>query len=188
MKIGIISDTHSAGSGRDLPDPVLAALQGVDLILHCGDLECLGVLDYLETLAPVLAVRGYEDPMEPGDRLASVTRVVQAEGVNIGMVHDIQWPTTGITTSPDGSALVFPSGDVNELLAKKFGQPVGVVLFGDTHEELICHYDGILFLNPGSPTYPGRRHLPGSPGTIGILEVQDRAVYARLIDLPATVE
>ena len=188
MKIGLVSDTHCAGSGAGLPKQVLQAFAGVELILHCGDLECLGVLDYLETLAPVLAVRGYEDPMEPGDRLASVTRVVQAEGVNIGMVHDIQWPTTGITTSPDGSALVFPSGDVNELLAKKFGQPVGVVLFGDTHEELICHYDGILFLNPGSPTYPGRRHLPGSPGTIGILEVQDRAVYARLIDLPATVE
>ena len=62
MRIGLISDTHSAGSGRDLPDRVLEALRGVDLILHCGDLECLGVLDYLETVAPVLAVRGYEDP------------------------------------------------------------------------------------------------------------------------------
>jgi len=185
MKIGIISDTHSAGSGRDLPDPVRSALQGVDLILHCGDLECLGVLDYLETLAPVLAVRGYEDPTEPGNRLARATRVVQADGISIGMVHDIQWPTTGITTSPDGAALVFPAGDINELLAKKFGRPVTVVLFGDTHEELICHYDGILFVNPGSPTYPGRRHRPGSLGTLGMLEIQDRAVYARLLDLAA---
>ncbi len=137
MKIGIISDTHSAGSGRDLPDPVLAALRGVDLILHCGDLECLGVLDYLETVAPVLAVRGYEDPMEPGERLASATRVVQAEGVSIGMVHDIQWPTTGINTSPDGSALVFPRVDVKTLFAKKLGQPVEVLLLGVTHVEFI---------------------------------------------------
>ena len=38
-KIGVISDTHSAGSGRDLPIKVLEALQGVDIILHCGDLE-----------------------------------------------------------------------------------------------------------------------------------------------------
>jgi putative phosphoesterase len=188
MKIGIISDTHSAGSGRDLPDPVLAALQGVDLILHCGDLECLGVLDYLEAVAPVLAVRGYEDPMEPGDRLATTTRVVQAEGISIGMVHDIQWPTTGITTSPDGATLVFPSGNINELLKRKFRQPVAVVLFGDTHEELICHYEGTLFVNPGSPTYPGRRHRPGSLGTLGILEIQDRAIYARLIDLAAPAD
>jgi hypothetical protein len=186
VKIGVISDTHSAGSGRDLPDPVLSALEGVDLILHCGDLECLGVLDYLETVAPVLAVRGYEDPMEPGDRLASTTRVVQAEGISIGMVHDIQWPTTGITTSPDGSTLVFPAGDIKELLTRKFRRPVAVVLFGDTHEELICQYDGILLVNPGSPTYPGRRHRTGSLGTLAMLDLQDRAVYARLINLADT--
>ena len=53
-KIGVISDTHSAGSGRDLPIEVLDALQEMDMILHCGDLECLGVLDYLEEVAPLL--------------------------------------------------------------------------------------------------------------------------------------
>ena len=98
--IGLISDTHSAGSGQDLPDPVMDALAGVDLILHCGDLECIGVLDYLETVAPVLAVRGYEDPTEPGDRLADATRVVVVEQVRIGMVHDIQWPLPRIPTTP----------------------------------------------------------------------------------------
>jgi uncharacterized protein len=183
MKIGLISDTHSAGSGRDLPRPVLDGLQGVDLILHCGDLECLGVLDYLETVAPVLAVRGYEDPVEPGDRLARTTRVVQAEGVSIGMVHDIQWPNPGIATSPDGSSLCFPNGPVQELLRRKFGRPVDVVLFGDTHEELICSYQGVLFINPGSPTYPGRRHRRGSLGTIGRLDVSGELVQARLINL-----
>ena len=45
MLVGVISDTHSAGSGRDLPETILSHLSGVDLILHCGDLECLGVLD-----------------------------------------------------------------------------------------------------------------------------------------------
>jgi uncharacterized protein len=183
MKIGLISDTHSAGSGRDLPRPVLDGLQGVDLILHCGDLECLGVLDYLETVAPVLAVRGYEDPVEPGDRLARTTRVVQAEGVSIGMVHDIQWPNPGIATSPDGSSLCFPNGPVQELLRRKFGRPVDLVLFGDTHEELICSYQGVLFINPGSPTYPGRRHRRGSLGTIGRLDVSGGLVQARLINL-----
>ena len=76
-KIGVISDTHSAGSGRDLPVKILDALRGVDMIFHCGDLECLGVLDYLEEVAPLLAVRGYEDPLEEGDRLAMTTRVVE---------------------------------------------------------------------------------------------------------------
>jgi uncharacterized protein len=183
MKVGLISDTHAAGSGRDLPQAVLDSLKGVELILHCGDLECLGVLDCLETVAPVLAVRGYEDPQEPGDRLADTTRIVQIEGVRIGMVHDIQWPAPGITTSPDGAALCFPDGGVKGILNRKFGQPVDVVVFGDTHEELVCYYDGVLFINPGSPTYPGRRHRPGALGTIGLLEVADGAVAVRLIDL-----
>lgn len=183
MKIGVISDTHSAGSGRDVPEPVLRGLGDADLILHCGDLECLGVLDYLETVAPVLAVRGYEDPTEPGDRLAFTTRVVTVEGVNIGMVHDIQWPSTGITTSGDGTMLTFPKGNVAARLEKRFGERVDVLLFGDTHEELICHYGGVLFLNPGSPTYPGRRHSPGSLGTLGMLEVEEGAVYPRIVQL-----
>ena len=171
MKIGLISDTHSAGSGRDLPDAVLRALEGVDLILHCGDLECIGVLDYLETVAPVLAVRGYEDPMEPGDRLAYATRVVHAEGVSIGMIHDIQWPGPKVATTPDGTGLVLPEGEAAATLTRKFGEPVDVVIFGDTHEELVCRWDDVLMINPGSPTYPGSQHPRGSLGTIAILEI-----------------
>ena len=183
VKIGVISDTHSAGSGRDLPVKILDALRGVDLILHCGDLECLGVLDYLEQVAPLLAVRGYEDPLEEGDRLAMTTRVVRAEGVTIGMVHDIQWPSPKISTSPDGAGLVFPDGNGREIMARKFKEPVDVVLFGDTHEELVTCWDGVLIMNPGSPTYPGRRHKRGVLGTIGMLEVDGENATARIINL-----
>ena len=183
MKIGLISDTHSAGNGRDLPDRVLQALAGVDLILHCGDLECLGVLDYLETVAPVLAVRGYEDPREPGDRLADATRVVHAGAIAIGMVHDIQWPGPKIATTGDGSGLILSEGQAAETLRRKFGQPVDVVLFGDTHEELICRWDGVLIVNPGSPTYPGRRHRRGTLGTIALLDIDGEEAEARLINL-----
>ncbi len=183
MKIGLISDTHSAGSGRDLPGEVLRTLGGVDLILHCGDLECLGVLDYLETVAPVLAVRGYEDPVEKGDRLAYATRVVHAGAIAIGMIHDIQWPGPRIATTSNGAGLVLPEGQATETLRGKFGQPVDVVLFGDTHEELICHWDGVLMINPGSPTYPGRRHRRGALGTIALLEINGEEATASIINL-----
>ena len=169
--LGVISDTHSAGKGRDLPKKVLDALQGVDMILHCGDLECLGVLDYLEEVAPLLAVRGYEDPIEDSERLALTTRVVKVEGVSIGMIHDIQWPGPKIPTSPDGTNLVFPNSNGQETMAKKFKEPVDVVLYGDTHEEIVTYWDGVMIMNPGSPTYPGKRHKRGVLGTIGILEV-----------------
>ena len=182
-RIGLISDTHSAGSGRDLPYPVLEVLGCVDLILHCGDLECIGVLDYLETVAPVLAVRGYEDPRESGDRLADATRVVEAAGLAIGMSHDIQWPGPKIATSGDGTGLVLPEGQAASVLTAKFGRAVDVVLFGDTHEELICHWDETLIVNPGSPTYPGRRHRRGALGTIGLLEVGPESISVRILDL-----
>ena len=186
VRIGVISDTHSAGSGRDLPLKILDALKGVDLILHCGDLECLGVLDYLEEVAPVLAVRGYEDPVEAGERLSQTIRVVKAEGVSIGMIHDIQWPGPKIATSPDGTGLVLPNGNGREFMARKFKEPVDVVLFGDTHEELVIHWDGVLIMNPGSPTYPGRRHKPGALGTLGILEVDGEDATAQIISLEAS--
>ena len=79
-RIGVVSDTHQKDEGWDSPPELIEALQSCDLILHCGDLDALGVLDHLETVAPVLAVRGYADPREPGDRLAETTRVVEFAG------------------------------------------------------------------------------------------------------------
>ena len=182
-KIGVISDTHSAGSGRDLPMKILEALKGVDMILHCGDLECLGVLDYLEEVAPLLAVRGYEDPVEEGERLALTTRVVKVEGVSIGMIHDIQWPGPKIQTTPDGANLILPEADGREIMARKFKEPVDIVLYGDTHEEIVTYWDGIMIMNPGSPTYPGKRHKRGALGTLGILEIDGEDAAGRIVEL-----
>lgn len=53
MKIGIISDTHGL-----LRPEVTEALQGCEAILHCGDIDNQGILDSLQKLAPVYAVRG----------------------------------------------------------------------------------------------------------------------------------
>ena len=182
-KIGVISDTHSAGSGRDLPMKILEALKGVDMILHCGDLECLRVLDYLEEVAPLLAVRGYEDPVEEGERLALTTRVVKVEGVSIGMIHDIQWPGPKIQTSPDGADLILPEANGREIMARKFKEPVDIVLYGDTHEEIVTYWDGIMIMNPGSPTYPGKRHKRGALGTLGILEIDGEDAAGRIVEL-----
>ena len=56
MKVGILSDTH------DLLRPeVIDALQGCDYILHGGDISSRKILDQLEQIAPVKAVRGNND-------------------------------------------------------------------------------------------------------------------------------
>ena len=153
------------------------------MILHCGDLECLGVLDYLEEIAPLLAVRGYEDPVEEGERLALTTRVVKVEGVSIAMIHDIQWPGPKIPTSRDGADLVLPKDNGREIMARKFKQEVDVVLYGDTHEEIVTYWDGVMIMNPGSPTYPGKRHKRGVLGTLGILEIDGKSATGHILQL-----
>ena len=56
MKVGIISDTH------DLLRPeVTDVLQGCETILHGGDISSRHILDRLEQIAPVKAVRGNND-------------------------------------------------------------------------------------------------------------------------------
>ena len=46
----VIADNHSGTSdGRDVPQSVLDAFTGVDLIVHCGDAGTWGTLDRLAT-------------------------------------------------------------------------------------------------------------------------------------------
>ncbi len=56
MKIGVLSDTH------DLLRPeVIDALHGCDHLLHAGDISSREILDRLNEIAPVRAVRGNND-------------------------------------------------------------------------------------------------------------------------------
>jgi uncharacterized protein len=55
-KVGLISDTHGL-----LRPEVMAALQGTDLIIHAGDVGSLDILAELQTIAPVVAIRGNID-------------------------------------------------------------------------------------------------------------------------------
>ena len=80
MKIGIISDTH------DLLRPeVTDALQGCDCILHGGDVSSRSVLDRLEEIAPVRAVRGNNDK-EWADDLPPFLDM-ELDGLRIYMTH-----------------------------------------------------------------------------------------------------
>ena len=56
MKIGILSDTHGL-----LRPEALSALEGCAAILHGGDINKQSILDRLEQIAPVYAVRGNND-------------------------------------------------------------------------------------------------------------------------------
>lgn len=49
---------------------------------------------------------------------------------------------------------------------------------GDTHVETVEHTDGILCVNPGSPTFP--RNLNTQLGTIGFLDIEDGKASASI--------
>jgi len=55
-----------------------------------------------------------------------------------------------------------------------------VVCFGDSHEEFIGWYQGVLFLNPSSPTHPGLRHSYGDLGTLAYLNIKNGVISAEL--------
>ena len=55
-RIGLISDTHGL-----VRPAALAALKGSELIIHAGDIGKPEVLAALETIAPVIAIRGNND-------------------------------------------------------------------------------------------------------------------------------
>ena len=178
MRIGLISDTHLTDPDSDLHPGVYRGFAGVDLILHLGDIYATFVLDRLEKLAPVLGIQAYPDPPDP--RLLPI-RVVPLGGLKVGMIHNLGAPETPMNVDV---GLVIPSErPAREMLKRKFGEHLDVVVFGDTHEELVEEQQGILFVNPGSPTYPGIKHELGSPGTVAMLEIVDGKASAYVIQL-----
>lgn len=199
-RIGLIADSHCENEdGSDLPDEVLEALNDVDLVIdlgHTGSAEnfCRGVLDRLEKVAPVLAVRDFyvgsdDQPiLTPADspRVDGLTRVVDAGGVRIGLVHNLERePGPRITTPPGGLPELDAVG-LRDRVAEKFGGPVDVVAYGGTHRPASLFADGMLFVNPGSPTYPkGLRRVAGqrAVGTVGVLAIDTNAVSFEILDL-----
>ena len=94
--IGIISDTH----GLVRPQ-ALEALKDVDMILHAGDIGSQDVLDTLNDIAPVVAVRGNNDKADWARSLPD-WEVVEVGGVSIYMLHDVK----EIDISPSGFQVV----------------------------------------------------------------------------------
>src|SRR5215207_6561788 len=82
MLVGVISDTHGS-----INHYALAALQGVSLILHAGDIGKPAVIDALEEIAPVTAVYGNVDVGTPLARQFPSVQGILLEGVRVYMTH-----------------------------------------------------------------------------------------------------
>ena len=165
MRIGVLSDTHLPGERRALWDEVRTAFEGVELILHAGDVVHPMVFDWLEEIAPVLAAEGNNDVLWKDARMAPL-QVIEVGGWRIGMVHDME---------PE-------ERPIDELLKRHLkGERVDIVVTGHTHFERLDYRDGVLQMNPGSPTHP---HLQSTRlGTVGILDLASGSLEAQILRL-----
>jgi putative phosphoesterase len=147
IRIGLIADTHGL-----LRPEARVALKGVDRILHAGDICNAQVLEQLEQLAPVVAVRGNNDK---GAWAASLhdTETLEVGGVKLHVIHDLR-----------------------QLKPRPQAEGIQVVISGHSHKPAIRREHGILFVNPGSAG-PRRFRLPIS---VGFLEIEEGVPKARL--------
>ena len=190
MKIGLLSDTRIPGVAKEVPSQVTRAFEGVDLILHAGGIQASYVLDWLEQIAPVKAVgriqgRQFETAnafsMETGDNRVAEQHILQLEGHTVGMVNSLDLHELNDDVFPGFiAARGFAAGEIPRMVTSVFGTPIDIVIFGRTLEALVEEHQGVLFVNPGSPTLPRNSMRLGQ---VAVLDLTPESREAKIIQL-----
>jgi len=145
VRLGVISDTHGL-----LRVEVLEVFEGVDHILHGGDVGKWDVMVELQALAPVTAVYGNVDEFEIRSKLPQVAEI-ELEGFRIVVTHGDQ------LGSPTPAKLheAFPDAEI--------------IVYGHTHKPLLELVDKtVTVMNPGGAGAPRFGLRP----SVGILELE----------------
>jgi uncharacterized protein len=148
--VGVISDTHGL-----LRPEALAALAGVERIVHAGDIGAPDVLEALGRIAPVTAVRGNNDRERWAADIPE-TDVLEIGDVSLYVLHDL-----------------------HELDLDPQAAGFAAVIAGHSHQPRVDERDGVLYLNPGSAG-PRRFKLPIS---LARLTVTGPRLRAELVTL-----
>ena len=154
----VIADTHMPRRARVLPEGLIPHLERADLILHAGDLVDPALLEELAAYAPTKVVQGNLDPPEAG---FPETVAFDFGGARVAMIHD-----SG------------PKKGRRGRMRRRFPE-ARVVVFGHSHIPWLEDQDGLLLLNPGSPT--DRRRQPDH--TFALLQVDGGEVGAEILAL-----
>ena len=161
MRIGLITDTHIPVVAKEIPERVTEIFQGVDLILHAGDIYELFVLDELEKIAPVLAALGDDDAWSMmDDKRIEMKHVLELEGHTVWLMHERTYLFT--------------------LTEQQKKDAPDIVVYGHSHSAQVKQQNGVLFVGSGSPTF---LNYLRKPGTVGILEINPEGAEASIIKL-----
>ena len=153
MKIGLISDTHNYLDPR-----VPKIFEGVDHILHAGDVGLPLIIVELEQIAPVTAVVGNTDE---GLALRE-TELVTLASKKFLLHH--------IVTPGEGSS---------RIAAKLKAEMPDVVMFGHTHKPFAQQFARTLYFNPG---YAGKQRFD-LPRSVAIMEIRDGEISHQFVPL-----
>ncbi|HUT53980.1 MAG TPA: metallophosphoesterase family protein [bacterium] len=162
-RIGIIGDTHGF-----LPAGVARVFQGVERIIHAGDVGDIAVIRSLERIAPVTGVRGnYDTSPELAQLLLPDPSGIEIAGLPAMLTHRMF--TLGWNENKQTIASLMAQGP----------SPPRLVVFGHTHFSVCEELHGIWFINPG---YCGPDPLEG-PKSVAVLTIEDDRISARIIPL-----
>lgn len=144
--LGLISDTHMPKRWPALPAAVFAALRGVDLVLHAGDVGQLWVLDELSAIAPVVAVHG-NDETDEAQRELPYQQVLALGGQRLLLCH---------SHIPDREAEMASRLDdawppkLARWAAQARRAGAAIYVLGHLHVPFIVQHDGVWLVNPGA--------------------------------------
>ena len=150
LRFAVVADTHSA------PHPAAKKHLGSlspDAILHAGDIGDLAVLDELEAIAPLYAIRGNIDVRAPDLPDVLLLDVVAGDAalLRIMLMH----------IAVDGPRL---RADAARLARAR---EASLVVCGHSHVPLVARDGDVAVYNPGS-IGPRRFNLPIVFGTIDV--------------------
>lgn len=159
LTAGLLSDTHLPYRMKQLPEAALDALDGVDVILHAGDVDRPIALEPLREIAPVYAVRGNFHVFDLSSGGASLPQQIELRlaGHRVLLTHGYL---------PGVASLWFKGRDValrllgksdnvqfNASIARRLARlhpKVDAIVFGHTHRAHVEWIGNTLLVNPGA--------------------------------------
>jgi putative phosphoesterase len=182
LRVGLVADTHVGEFIERLPGWVPEALEGCDLLLHAGDLSVPGVLDDLEAIAPVRAVRGDHD-RDAGHLPRSLVATVG--GWRVGVTHGAvsrHWDTAVTLREAYGRPFDWQRR-VHRHVLTRLGA-VDAAVYGHWHAPAVERVASALVVCPGAVCPWGSLEggRPPRPGAEGVADRVVRRFRSRLGD------
>jgi uncharacterized protein len=166
--LGVLSDTHIPDRARELPPRLLEIFRSaqVDAILHAGDICAPSVIQELEKIAPVHAVRGNRDIYTLRHLPVQVT--LTFAGFKVGMVHGHGRLHNYLADKAHFLAFGLQEERYRKRVIKAL-PGVDVMVFGHLHRRIYEWVEGVLLLNPGSACCPDGHS--GNPPSVAVLRL-----------------